>query len=140
MNKKRQGGMMKKQYLVLTVISVSVLLLLTACFQKTITLSEEGQTVALLEHPEEYPQCAYLDKIKVMSLVGTENSYQQALNKIYNITAQKNGTHIKIISAETDELSTTIWGEIYKCPLTPEGQIEGPPANKESWMIIEEDE
>ncbi len=99
-------------------------LLLASCYQVAITLTPQGKIVALFPHPEEYPQCLFIDNFRAMTLSGRENSYQQSLNKIKNKVAVYLGTHLKINTSDTDELVTIITGEGYRCPLTEDGRIQ----------------
>ncbi|MBF0278450.1 MAG: hypothetical protein HQM13_11685 [SAR324 cluster bacterium] len=98
--------------------------LLASCYQAMITLTPEGERILLFPHPEEFPQCLFVDDFRSMTLSGRENSYQQALNKIKNKVAVYQGTHLKINTSDTDELVTTITGEGYRCPLTEDGRIQ----------------
>jgi len=99
-------------------------LVLASCYQFATTLMPEGEIVALFPHPEEYPQCLFIDNFRAMTLSGKENSYQKALSKIKNKVAVYQGTHLKINTSDTDDLVTIILGEGYRCPLTEEGRIQ----------------
>ena len=107
-----------------TVGIASLFFLLVSCYQATITSTPEGAAVVLFAHPEEYPQCLFIDQFRSMTLASRDNSYQQALNKIKNRVSVYQGTHLKINTSDTDELVTTIAGEGYKCPLTENGRIQ----------------
>ena len=115
---------LRKRQLLKTVGIGGLCFLLVSCYQAAITLTSEGEAVVLFPHPEEYPQCLFIDNFRSMTLSGRDNSYQQALNKIKNKVSIYQGTHLKINTSDTDELVTTIMGEGYRCPLTEDGRIQ----------------
>ncbi len=114
----------KKRSLAILWISSLSMLFLTSCYQKALVLTAEGKQVQLFHHPEEYPQCIFIDDFRAMTLTGRNNSYQQALIKIKNKVAVYQGNRLKIHTSDTDDLVTTITGEGYRCPLTPDGRIQ----------------
>ncbi len=99
------------------------LLVLSSCRSAMISPTASGEQIQLLAQPEEYPQCLFINKFRAMTLTGQENSYQQALIKIKNKVAVRDGTHLTIESSITDDLATTIIGTGYRCPLTEDGRI-----------------
>ncbi|MGK5092425.1 hypothetical protein WDW89_10495 [Deltaproteobacteria bacterium TL4] len=118
-------------------IMLTVLFGLSSCFQTSIDLTPQGKSVQFLKNPEDYPQCLLLEDLKTMALVGSGNSYQNALNKIRNQVGELNGTHLNIEMSEADQLSTNIWGEAYRCPLTESGQIKGVEKEKKTWLVVD---
>lgn len=96
----------------------------SACIQIPLELTEGGNAIQLLQQPEEFPQCIYIDNFHSITLASNANSYQQALIKIKNNVAVYQGTHLTIKSSDTDDLVTRIMGEGYRCPLTESGQIQ----------------
>ncbi|MBF0286826.1 MAG: hypothetical protein HQM14_03335 [SAR324 cluster bacterium] len=115
---------MKKRSLAILWISSLSILFLESCLQSAFVLTAEGKQVQLFHHPEEYPQCIFIDSFRAMTLTGRDNSYQQALIKIKNRVAVYEGNRLKISTSDTDDLVTTITGEGYRCPVTPEGSIQ----------------
>ena len=113
-----------KRYFMQKIGLVGGCLALVACSFQPIVLTDEGRQVQLFYQPEEFPQCFFINDFKAMALAARGNSYQQALNKIKNKVAIYQGTHLKINTADTNELVSVIAGAGYRCPITEDGRIE----------------
>ena len=112
------------------------LLLIGSCTQENISLDPQANAVSLLEHPEKHPQCLSIGTVSELAVIGRVDSYQQAVRQVKISAAERGGTHFVILSSESDEISTHLSAELYKCP-SQNGEVPESSNQKEQLLILE---